>query len=75
MKDAEGPWPHAISLQDLQAHGPVQGVIRLKKVKEYCMKDLLLYQFDLEVDDPHSSTCPEPMDGVMVGYGGGESVI
>ena len=32
---------HAITLQDNQAPGPVQGILRLVQVQEDCMEELL----------------------------------
>ena len=35
----------------------------------------LLKQFDLEGGGPRTATLPEPMEGVVVGDGGGEAAI
>ena len=54
-EEAEGHRTHDISNQDLQAPGPVHGVLRLEQVQEYHVKDLLphghnlLEKFDLKV--------------------------
>ena len=80
-EEVEEKRPHAISLHDIQTPGPVQGFVRLVQVQEDRVKDLLphgrnlMYQFDLEVDGPRTTTRPEPMEGVMVCGGGGEAEI
>ena len=40
-KEAEGPGTHTIYLQDIQAHGHIQGVLCLVQVQENRVKDLL----------------------------------
>ena len=37
-EEAEGPGPHAISLQYTQAHGHIQGIVCLVQVQEYFME-------------------------------------
>ena len=80
-EEVEGPGTHAISLQDLQAPGPVQGVVRLVQVQKDRVKYLLhhghnlLEQFDLEGGGTRTSTRLEPMKRVFVGDGGGEVAI
>ena len=80
-EEAEGPGPHAISLQDVQSHGPVQGNVCLVQVQKDFVEDRfphghnLLKQFDLEIFGPCAASHPEPMEGIMVGDGGGEAVI
>ena len=62
--EAEGPGPHVISLQDIQAPGPVQDIIHLVQVQEYFVDLLiphvyyLLEQFDLKVGGPCTATRP-----------------
>ena len=79
--EVEGPGPHFISLQDIQAPGPVQGVVHLVQLQEYRVKDLLphghnlLEKFDLEVGSTCTATRPESMEGFVVGGGGGEVAI
>ena len=41
VEEAEGPSPHNIYLQDLQAPGPFQGIVIFVQVQEYHVKDLL----------------------------------
>ena len=70
---------HAISLQDLQVPGTLQGVVQLVQFKEVRVKYLLphrrnlLEQFDIEVQSLRTATHPEPMKGFVVGDGGGEA--
>ena len=40
-EEAKGPGAHAITLQDIHAPGPVQGVLNLGQVQEYFMEDRL----------------------------------
>ena len=79
--EVEGPGIYAIHLQYLQAPEPEQGAIGLVQVQEDHLEDLLpherclLEQFDLKGGGPCSSTQPETMKGIVVGYGGCEAAI
>ena len=63
------------------APGPIQGIVCLVQVQEDCVEDRLprdrnlLKQFDLEGCGTRTSSRPEPMEGVVVGDGGGEAEI
>ena len=46
-EEAEGPGPHAISLQDVQEPGPVKGIICLVQVQEDCVEHHLPYGCNL----------------------------
>ena len=79
VEEEEGPGIHAISLQDLQAPGTVQGVVHLVQFQEDQVKDLphhgneLMKQFDLKGGGPRTATHTGPIKGVVVGDEGGES--
>ena len=80
-EEAEGPGPHDISLQCVQSHKPVQAIVCLLQVQEYYVEGRfphghnLLKQFDLDFFGPRTASRPEPMEGVVVGDGGGEAAI
>ena len=80
-EEAEGPVPHTIFLQDVQAPGPVKCIVCLVQVQGYHMEDCLphvhnlLKQFDLKGGSTRTATLPKPMEGFMVGDGGGEAEI
>ena len=80
-EEAEGPGPHTISLHDVLAPGPVQGTVCLVQVQEDNTEHRLpqvrnlMEQIDLEGGGPRTATCPEPVEGVVLGDGGGDAAI
>ena len=68
MEEAEGTVPHAIYLQDIQESGPVQGIVSLVYVQEYCMEyhlpqgRNLLEQIDLEGGGPRCYVFVKTLD-------------
>ena len=72
---------NAAALQYHQAPGPVQSVVRFSQVQEDHAENLLphvrklLKQLGLEGGSTRAATCPETMEGVVVGDGGCEKAI
>ena len=81
VEESEVPGTHDISLQDLQAPGPVQVIVCIVQVQIYCVGGRfphgrnLLKHSDLKGCGPHAASRPEPMEGVVLGNGGSETAI
>ena len=80
-KDASAPSYHAITLQDLQAYVPVQGLVCIFQFQKYCALDLfprgryLLKKFGLKGSGTRAVTHLKTMEDFVEGNGGCEAAI